>query len=260
MTTRDTVFADALWAPSNRLLRDGALALAGSALIGLSAHLAIPMWPVPVTMQTFAVLLVGLAFGPRLAAATVVAEPDSASTLGADLILAGVLPLVLASLAQMLIVLAGGIDMGVGYAVGFANVITATSLVTHPPLGVLLLVALVGGYGLMAVITELTKVPAVVITLGATGDFERKTVSYGCQGDQDSLAVDYLNAAPNYLALIPLDGSTLVFNTVLSGSGAKYVAGKYVWWTKGSDASLYDLTQGDKAKPILTCSEVNDTP
>jgi membrane-bound inhibitor of C-type lysozyme len=101
---------------------------------------------------------------------------------------------------------------------------------------------------------------SLTITLGTTGDFDRKTVSYGCQGDQDSLAVDYLNAAPNYLALIPLDGSTLVFNTVLSGSGAKYVAGKYVWWTKGSDASLYDLTEGDKAKPILTCSEVNETP
>ncbi|PSC05598.1 biotin transporter BioY [Alsobacter soli] len=73
MTTRDTVFADALWAPSNRLLRDGALALAGSALIGLSAHVALPMWPVPVTMQTFAVLLIGLAYGPRLAAVTVAA-------------------------------------------------------------------------------------------------------------------------------------------------------------------------------------------
>ncbi len=101
---------------------------------------------------------------------------------------------------------------------------------------------------------------SLTITLGTSGDFDRKTVSYGCQGDQDSLSVDYINAAPNYLALIPLDGSTLLFNTVLSGSGAKYAAGKYVWWTKGSDASLYDLTQGDKAKPILTCSEVNETP
>jgi membrane-bound inhibitor of C-type lysozyme len=101
---------------------------------------------------------------------------------------------------------------------------------------------------------------ALVITLNTTGDFERKTVGYGCTGMQDSLSVDYLNAAPNYLAMIPLDGSVLLFNTVLAGSGAKYVSGKYVWWTKGADGSLYDLTEGPNAKPILTCSEVNNTP
>jgi len=101
---------------------------------------------------------------------------------------------------------------------------------------------------------------SLVISLGTTGDFERKMVKYGCQGDVDSITVDYVNAAPNYLALIPLEGSTLVFNTVLAASGAKYAAGKYVWWNKGTDADLYDLTQGPNAKPVLHCSEVNDTP
>jgi membrane-bound inhibitor of C-type lysozyme len=101
---------------------------------------------------------------------------------------------------------------------------------------------------------------ALTITLGTTGDFERKTVHYGCTGDQDAISVDYINAAPNYLALLPLDGATLVFNTVLAASGAKYAAGKYVWWTKGDTASLYDLTQGENAKPILTCNEVAETP
>ena len=102
---------------------------------------------------------------------------------------------------------------------------------------------------------------AVTITLGAAGDIDRKTVGYGCEGGaQDALSVVYINAPPNYLALVPIDGTTLVFNTVLSGSGAKYAAGKYVWWTKGSDGSLYDLTQGEKAKPVLSCSEINETP
>lgn len=102
---------------------------------------------------------------------------------------------------------------------------------------------------------------AVIITLGTTGDFERKTVRYGCTGGEvDSLAVDYINAAPNYLALVPIQGSVLVFNTVLSGSGAKYAAGKFIWWTKGSEASLYDLTQGANAKPILTCTATELPP
>jgi membrane-bound inhibitor of C-type lysozyme len=105
-----------------------------------------------------------------------------------------------------------------------------------------------------------TATSAVTITLGTTGDFERKSVTYGCAGEIDSLTVDYINAAPNYLAMIPLDGTVLVFNTVLSASGAKYAAGKYVWWNKGEESDLYDLTQGANAKPLLACNETNNTP
>jgi len=105
-----------------------------------------------------------------------------------------------------------------------------------------------------------TATSSVTISLGTTGDFERKTVKYGCQGQDAQLSVDYINAAPNYLALVPVDEGTLVFTTVLAASGARYASGKYVWSTKGTDASLYDLTAGANAKPILTCSEVNETP
>jgi len=47
-----------------------AAVLAGSLFIALAAQITVPMLPVPMTMQTFAVLLVGLLFGPRLALAT----------------------------------------------------------------------------------------------------------------------------------------------------------------------------------------------
>lgn len=46
------------------------LMLAGSAFIALSAQIQVPLWPVPMTGQTFAVLLVGITFGWRLGAAT----------------------------------------------------------------------------------------------------------------------------------------------------------------------------------------------
>lgn len=57
------------------LVLDLALTLAGSALIALSARVAIPLpfSPVPVTGQTFAVLLVGAALGRRRGAAAVIA-------------------------------------------------------------------------------------------------------------------------------------------------------------------------------------------
>lgn len=49
------------------------LALVGSWLLAASSWVSAPMWPVPMTAQTYAVLLIGAACGARLAAATVAA-------------------------------------------------------------------------------------------------------------------------------------------------------------------------------------------
>jgi ribose transport system ATP-binding protein len=95
-------------------------------------------------------------------------QPDSVSQYGIDLLLEPVLPLVMASLAQMFVMLAGDFDVSIGYSIGLANVLSATTLASDPPLGVLLLLAVVGGYVLMAVIRQATGVPAIVITLGAS--------------------------------------------------------------------------------------------
>lgn len=53
-------------------LRRAAIVLLGSLLVAISAHVAVPLWftPVPVTLQTFAVLLLGLLLSPGAAAAT----------------------------------------------------------------------------------------------------------------------------------------------------------------------------------------------
>lgn len=50
-----------------------AVVLAGSLILALSARVQVPMWPVPVTMQTFAVLVIALAGGARFATAMVAA-------------------------------------------------------------------------------------------------------------------------------------------------------------------------------------------
>ncbi len=64
----DLVLVDAAW-PRTDLRRDLALAVAGSMLIALLARLEIPLQPVPITGQTFGVLLVGALLGSRLGAA-----------------------------------------------------------------------------------------------------------------------------------------------------------------------------------------------
>jgi biotin transport system substrate-specific component len=45
--------------------------LIGTALLWLSAKISVPFYPVPMTLQPLAVLLIGAALGPRLAGATV---------------------------------------------------------------------------------------------------------------------------------------------------------------------------------------------
>jgi biotin transport system substrate-specific component len=62
----------AMW-PARGLpaLRWGLLMLIGSLFLAACAQLQVPLQPVPITMQTFGVLLLGMAYGSRLGAATV---------------------------------------------------------------------------------------------------------------------------------------------------------------------------------------------
>ena len=50
------------------MIRQGAMILAGTMLIAVSARVSVPMWPVPMTLQGLAILVVGLSLGPRLGA------------------------------------------------------------------------------------------------------------------------------------------------------------------------------------------------
>jgi biotin transport system substrate-specific component len=66
------VLVDAMWR-SRGAGREVVLALAGAALVALSAQIRIPLpfSPVPITGQTFAVLLVGAAYGSRRGATAI---------------------------------------------------------------------------------------------------------------------------------------------------------------------------------------------
>lgn len=56
---------------SSKWLRLTVLALLGTALLTVSAKISVPFFPVPQTMQSFVVLGLGMTFGSRLGAATV---------------------------------------------------------------------------------------------------------------------------------------------------------------------------------------------
>jgi biotin transport system substrate-specific component len=69
---RDTTLLSAALGEAS-LLRKALLVIGGSLFIALAAQVSVPMIPVPMTLQTLAILMVGFAFGSRLGAATLVA-------------------------------------------------------------------------------------------------------------------------------------------------------------------------------------------
>jgi biotin transport system substrate-specific component len=81
MTTLNqaTTLAGAIWPAREEagraatVMRWFALVLAGSMFMALSAQIAVPIGPVPISMQTFGALMIGAAFGWRLGGATLVA-------------------------------------------------------------------------------------------------------------------------------------------------------------------------------------------
>lgn len=68
----EMVLSQAVWS-GNSVLRNGALVLGGSALIAIAAQISLPMFPVPMSLQTLAVLAVGLTLGARLGVAALLA-------------------------------------------------------------------------------------------------------------------------------------------------------------------------------------------
>jgi membrane-bound inhibitor of C-type lysozyme len=77
----------------------------------------------------------------------------------------------------------------------------------------------------------------LTIHLNGSQPITRNTVKIQCdaQGSKMGLpagvfSVEYLNGAGNSLAVVPVGGKALIFANVVSGSGARYAAGEYIWW------------------------------
>lgn len=100
---------------------------------------------------------------------------------------------------------------------------------------------------------------SLTLTLESTGDIERIVMTYQCD-DEQALTVQYINAAPNFLAIVPVEGVNHVFATAISASGARYVSGPYEWWSHQGEATLRDLMQDENAAPLANCIQANNTP
>lgn len=72
-TAPDLVLAEALAPRGELALRAMQILMVGLGILALvvSAKIKVPMWPVPMTLGTLAVLSIGAAYGPRLGGATI---------------------------------------------------------------------------------------------------------------------------------------------------------------------------------------------
>ncbi|MDR5738812.1 MULTISPECIES: MliC family protein [unclassified Caballeronia] len=74
---------------------------------------------------------------------------------------------------------------------------------------------------------------------------------YDCK-DGKTVSVQYTNTRNRQsFAALTVDGRKLLFVSVMAGSGARYVADRFVWWTKGPQANLYDETAPKDSPPLL---------
>lgn len=111
----------------------------------------------------------------------------------------------------------------------------------------------------MSALTAIASIPAfaseIKIDLPGEGTTEIRPVFYKCDGEPP-VSATYINAPGNALGILRIGDQTVVIVNVLAASGAKYAGGKYIWWTKGTEADLYDLTQGEDA-PGRHCVETS---
>lgn len=101
-----------------------------------------------------------------LLAAVLWLRPRAASYGGLTLMLGLATPIVLATLAQMLVITIGDIDLSIGPFVSLVACIGATLLTGQPMLAALLIGAVWLGYVAAAALIELRRLPSIVVTLG----------------------------------------------------------------------------------------------
>jgi ribose/xylose/arabinose/galactoside ABC-type transport system permease subunit len=101
-----------------------------------------------------------------MAAATVILQPRVMSYFGLTLLLRYSEPLLFVTMAQLCILVAGDIDLGIGSFVSLVNCIVSTLLTGHPLFCILALAGCVACYALMGAIVQLRRLPSIVVTLG----------------------------------------------------------------------------------------------
>lgn len=93
-------------------------------------------------------------------------QPRAMSYFGLNLLFNLAVPIVFATLAQMMVLAVSDLDLSIGPFVSLTATIGATLLAQQPLLGIAALAAAVAAYALAGAIIEWRRLPAIVVTLG----------------------------------------------------------------------------------------------
>ncbi len=93
-------------------------------------------------------------------------QPRAMSYFGMDLLLNLSIPIIFATLAQMMIIAINDLDLSIGAFVSLVACIGSTLLATQPVLGGLALLGAIAAYGAVGALIEWRRLPSIVVTLG----------------------------------------------------------------------------------------------
>jgi membrane-bound inhibitor of C-type lysozyme len=104
----------------------------------------------------------------------------------------------------------------------------------------------------------------LTVHLAGTGPFTRRLIDYQCDAVGASLglrasrfSVEYLNSDSNSLAILPVAGHSLIFVSVISASGARYAAQRYIWWEAAGRAVTFSA-DSPLGQQQSSCRRVNE--
>ncbi len=203
-------------------------------------------------------------------------NPKVASVFGLDLLLMPALSLVLVAMAQMFVIGGSEIDLGAGAFAGLVSVLSATLLYDNPPVGLAAILAAVIVYALLGALIQARRIPAIVVTLGAS--FIWIGIGYSLQPTPGGTSPEWLSALvgwsieglPTSVILIGLVGAAaalidwMPLGVVLRGFGNNPAAmARSGWGTvrhafiRYGLAALFAAAAGLSLTAINTASDIN---
>ena len=111
--------------------------------------------------------------------------------------------------------------------------------------------------------TSLAQSTDLILHLKGAGPATHLSGKYKCDATGASLGlppgvftVRYVQRGDTRLAIVPVNGEDLVFAQVLSGSGSRYVTGRFTWWDAREPSFQMDEDAPDGK--ISSCKHVGD--
>ena len=65
-----------------------------------------------------------------------------------------------------------------------------------------------------------------------------------------TFSVEYVNGGGNGLVVVPVSGSSLIFASATSGSGARYAAGHLIWWDAAVSVTVSADSSGGEVQSV----------